>query len=65
MRGELKKRYGEKAQMQLITATRGLFGRRQPGAFLASALPDRIAASAVSGLAEVAEEKALWGRYGL
>lgn len=65
MRGELKKRYGEKARMQLITATRGLFGRRQPGAFLASALPDRIAASAVSGLAEVAEEKALWGRYGL
>lgn len=65
MRGEVKKRYGENARLQLVTATRSLFGRRQPGAFLSSVLPERIAASAVSGLAEVAEEKALWGRYGL
>ncbi|MEK1930956.1 MAG: S49 family peptidase [Pararhizobium sp.] len=65
MRGELKKRFGEKTELQLISASRGLFGRRQPGASLAGAIGERFAASTVSGLAEVAEERALWGRFGL
>ncbi|MDO9415685.1 S49 family peptidase [Pararhizobium sp.] len=65
MRGELKKRFGEKTRLELVSAARSLFGRKQAGVLLASTLPERIAASAVSGLAEVAEEKALWGRYGL
>jgi signal peptide peptidase SppA len=65
MRGELKKRYGEKTELQLISPARGLFGRRQPGAAIAGAVAERFASSAVSGLADVAEEKALWGRYGL
>lgn len=65
MRGELKKRYGEKTELQLISPARGLFGRRQPGAAIAGAVAERFAASAVSGLADVAEEKALWSRYGL
>jgi signal peptide peptidase SppA len=65
MRGELKKRFGAKTQLQLVSASRGLFGRRQPGAALASGIAERFAVSAVSGLAEVAEEKALWGRFGL
>ncbi|KQV43717.1 MULTISPECIES: S49 family peptidase [unclassified Rhizobium] len=65
MRGELKKRYGEKTELQLISPARGLFGRRQPGAAIAGAVAERFAASTVSGLAEIAEEKALWGRYGL
>ncbi|WP_349437550.1 S49 family peptidase [Pararhizobium sp. A13] len=65
MRGELKKRFGEKTQLQLVSASRGLFGRRQPGASLAGAIAERFAASTVSGLAEVAEERALWGRFGL
>ncbi|KQR77467.1 peptidase S49 [Rhizobium sp. Leaf384] len=61
MRGELKRRYGEKTQLRLMSASRGLFGRRQPGVAIASGL----ALSAVAGLAEAAEEKALWGRFGL
>ena len=65
MRGELKKRFGEKTELQLVSASRGLFGRRQPGASLAGGMAERVAASAVSGLAEVAEERALWGRFGL
>jgi len=28
-------------------------------------MAERVAASAVSGLAEVAEERALWARFGL
>ncbi|WP_426228907.1 S49 family peptidase [Pararhizobium sp. DWP3-4] len=65
MRGEMTKRFGAKTQLQLVSASRGLFGRRQPGAALASGMAEHFAVSAVSGLAEVAEEKALWGRFGL
>lgn len=65
MRGELKKRFGEKTRLQLISGSRGLFGFRQPGASLSGAVAERFAASAVSGLADVAEDRALWGRFGL
>ncbi|MBO9097447.1 S49 family peptidase [Rhizobium sp. L80/93] len=63
MRQELKKRYGEKTKIELVSSSRGLFGRKAPSI----ALPglDSIAAGLASGLAEAAEEKALWGRYGL
>ncbi len=65
MRGELKKRYGEKTRLELVSAARGLFGRKQPGVSLAGDMAEHLATSAISGLAGVAEEKALWGRYGL
>lgn len=65
MRGELKKRFGEKTQLQLVSASRGLFGRRLPGASVAGGIAEHVAASAISGLAEVAEERALWARFGL
>lgn len=65
MRGELKKRFGDKTQLQLVSASRGLFGRRLPGAAVASGMAEHVAASAISGLAEVAEERALWARFGL
>jgi signal peptide peptidase SppA len=65
MRGELKKRFGEKTQLQLVSASRGLFGRRQPGASITNGMAERFAVSAVSGLADMAEERALWGRFGL
>ncbi|MGA1800849.1 S49 family peptidase [Rhizobium sp. HT1-10] len=63
LRGELKKRYGEKTRLEPVSAGRSLFGRRAPSI----ALPgfDAIAAGLASGLAEAAEDKALWGRYGL
>jgi serine protease SohB len=64
MRQELKKRYGAKTKLELVSAPRSLFGRRSPGVLSLSGL-EGIGASLASGLAEVAEEKALWGRYGL
>jgi len=63
MRQELKKRYGEKTKLELVTSPRSLFGRRAPGVSLSGL--DGIGSGFVSGLAEVAEEKALWSRYGL
>lgn len=65
MRGEVKKRYGEKASLELIQPSRSLFGRRQPGAAVASVLAGPLAASAAAGLVEAIEERALWARFGL
>ncbi|OHV85547.1 S49 family peptidase [Ensifer sp. LCM 4579] len=65
MRGEVKRRYGEKARLELIQPSRSLFGRRQPGAAVAGSLASPLAASAVAGLVEAIEERALWARFGL
>ncbi|NTJ41501.1 S49 family peptidase [Agrobacterium larrymoorei] len=62
MKDVLRRRYGEKVKLQLISGGRSLFGKKVPGVDLSA---NSIAASAVSGLADVAEEKALWARYGL
>ena len=64
MRGELRKRYGDTVKLELVTATRGLLGRRVPGVGGSSAATE-IAGAAAGGLASVLEEKALWARYGL
>ena len=63
MRQELRKRYGDKVKLTLVTTPRSLFGRRTPGVSLSGM--DGLGASLASGLAEAAEERALWGRYGL
>ncbi|MDK1488740.1 S49 family peptidase [Sinorhizobium sp. 7-81] len=65
MRGEVKRRYGAKARLELIQPARSLFGRRQPGAAVAGAIAAPLAASAAAGLADALEERALWARYGL
>ncbi|WP_104665057.1 S49 family peptidase [Ensifer adhaerens] len=65
LRGEVKKRYGEKARLELIQPVRSLFGRRQTGAAVAGAIAAPLAASAAAGLAEAIEERALWARFGL
>ena len=62
MRDFLRQRYGDKTKMQLITAPRGLFGRRL-GLF--GSQTANIAASAADGLADAAQERALWSRFGL
>lgn len=62
IRSVLKTRFGPKTRMRLITQPRGIFGRRL-GIFGSSA--SDIAASATHGLADAAEERALWGRFGL
>jgi signal peptide peptidase SppA len=65
MRSVLKGRYGSKTRLRLITAPRGLFGRRL-GIF-GSSMPgaQAIGAGLAGGLVEAAEERALWGRFGL
>lgn len=64
MRAHLKAAYGAKTRLKLITPPRGLFGRRM-GLFGTGSLPSEIAANAAAGVADAAEERALWGRYGL
>ncbi|MFC3073816.1 S49 family peptidase [Shinella pollutisoli] len=67
MRSELKRRYGEKARPELVSSPKGLFGRRMPGVGggLSSGLGERIGSAGVAEVAALAEEKALWARYGL
>ncbi|ODT56518.1 MAG: peptidase S49 [Methylobacterium sp. SCN 67-24] len=64
MRTVLKDRYGPKTELRLIAPPRGLFGRRL-GMFGSSALTPDVAATIASGLLDAAEERALWGRFGL
>ncbi len=64
LRSVIKERYGEKARLRLITMPRGLFGRRMAGAGFGD-MSTQIAGAAAAGLLEAAEERALWGRYGL
>ena len=64
LRSVLKERYGEKTRLRLITMPRGLFGRRMAGAGLGD-MSTRIAGAAAAGLLEAAQERALWGRFGL
>ncbi|MEQ8400592.1 MAG: S49 family peptidase [Roseitalea porphyridii] len=67
MRGFVRERFGDKAQLKLVTLPRGLFGRRpQPGVTgFGNADPGLIAAQAAGGLLSALEERALWNRYGL
>ncbi|TPW32388.1 S49 family peptidase [Martelella alba] len=62
MRKTLADRYGETVELKLITGPTTLLGRRVPGVDFSG---ERIAAGLAAGLAEQAEERALWSRYGL
>ncbi|MCV3735440.1 S49 family peptidase (plasmid) [Rhizobium sp. TRM96647] len=66
MRGEIRRRYGANAALRLVSPARGLFGRKVPGvgSGLLSLAGERAGAAGVGALAEIAEEKALWARYG-
>lgn len=61
MMAELRKRYGDKVEVEKIEASRGFLGRfissRKGGA--------EIGAGLAAGLAETAEDRAWWSRYGL
>jgi len=63
LRSTLRERYGEKVRTPLISADRGMFGRRIPGLGSLENLARQqgFAADLLSAL----EERALWGRYGL
>lgn len=63
MRSVLKERYGPKTRLKLVSAQRGLLSRLSPfGSRIAAA---DVAASAAEGLADAAQERALWARFGL
>ncbi|MFC6445312.1 S49 family peptidase [Shinella zoogloeoides] len=66
MRSELKRRYGPTTRLELVSAPKGLFGRRSPGVGgLSGDMAERIGSAGVAAVAGLAEEKALWGRFGL
>jgi serine protease SohB len=61
MMAELKKRYGDKLEIEKIEASRGFLGR-----FISSEKSGAgIGAGLANGLIETAEERAWWSRYGL
>lgn len=63
LRSILRERYGDKVRTPLISADRGLFGRRIPGLVSLDALARQggLGADLISAL----EARALWSRYGL
>jgi serine protease SohB len=60
LRGTLQKRFGKNVATPLITPPGGFFSRRIPG-MSGAILPDDWARTALAA----AEERSLWGRYGL
>ncbi|HUN13385.1 MAG TPA: S49 family peptidase, partial [Rhabdaerophilum sp.] len=66
MRAYLKARFGPKTRLRLVSAPRGLFGRRLGlfGSAKGFGGAD-IGGSLAHGLVEAAEERSLWGRFGL
>jgi ClpP class serine protease len=67
LRSVLKDKFGEKTEMNLISAKRGIFGGRPtPGiSGLTSMNGEMIAAGLSQGFATTVEERALWAQYGL
>ncbi len=70
MRGFLRARYGDKVRLKLVAPQRGLLGRRIGliGSRLFTGGQDDaadLAASAAIGIADAAEQRALWARFGL
>lgn len=61
LRSTLRARYGDKVRTPLISAERGLFGRKLPGVTLAD-LAERPGLT--DELVSTLEARALWGRYG-
>jgi serine protease SohB len=60
VRSVLRERFGEDVVTPLVTAERGLFGRRSPGVFGRAEAP-----TFAEDLVSTIEARALWARYGL
>ena len=65
MRSVIRQRFGESAELQLITPPRGLFGRRLSMFGIGAATPETVARAAAEGLLDAAENRAAWARFGL
>ncbi|WP_246333437.1 S49 family peptidase [Aureimonas mangrovi] len=64
LRSVLRERYGDKVRPVMMQARRGLFGTRAPAPGIEGSAA-AIGAGAVLQIASLAEERALWARYGL
>ncbi|WP_315919228.1 S49 family peptidase [Mesorhizobium sp. SP-1A] len=66
MRATLRQRFGDKTRLKLVSQPRGLLSRFGlfGSALKGGSAPD-IAAAAAHGIADAAEERALWSRFGL
>src|SRR5262249_9116818 len=62
LRAGLRERFGEDVMTPLVSAERGLFGRRVPGVGAHDLLQ---APGLAEGLIAALEERAMWARYGL
>lgn len=68
LRGTLRARFGKKVKLELVQAKRTLFGRPQPGVHAGMAAGEGMAGIGAGFAREVmgvAEERALWARFGL
>ncbi|XYK82231.1 MAG: S49 family peptidase [Labrenzia sp.] len=63
LRGVLKKRYGDKAEAKLISAPRGLFGRK--GGVGVNLEAGALTAGLGNELISATEERLMWQRFGL
>ncbi|MFD0915992.1 S49 family peptidase [Pseudahrensia aquimaris] len=63
IRSTLRQRYGDKVELQVMEVKKGLFGRRSGNGIMLD--KESLVTAAVDRVAELAEEKALWARYGL
>ena len=63
--GVLKERYGDKTELVLIQAKRGLFGRGAAVGISSAELGSGIGARIVDNAIETLEERSLWSRFGL
>lgn len=63
LRQVLRDRYGPKTRLSLVSPPRGFFARRL--GFMGSRSVSDFAMEAAGGLFDAAEERALWGRFGL
>jgi len=65
LRSTLRERFGDKVVTPLISADRGLFGRRIFGAARGELMPEGLAPSLAEDMISALETRALWARYGL
>ena len=65
LRGVLRERYGENVSTPLISADRGLFGRRVPGVDAGGFAPAWSGVGFAEEIVSALEARALWARYGL
>jgi signal peptide peptidase SppA len=68
LRTFIRQRFGDKAELKLVTPQRNLLGRRVPAGVTRMADgfdPAAIATAGASGLLGAIEDRALWSRFGL